>query len=907
MSFTTVHIINHTHWDREWFLTSIYTTQWIPGLIDRLEQLVSNNPNFQYLLDGQTLVIEDLLEITPQYSTKIEELVQNGNLIIGPYYCQPDWRLTSGETLLRNLMYGWQDVKRFGGQSDTGWLVDTFGHISQAPQLHHLFGIEAVYVWRGVPRMEPYFNWQGADGSTLFTVNLFGGYRNLYGVAHAPDLAIKRLEVETTKLQSFYPTDDIPMFDGYDLERNPEDPVQFYQQYASAIPDNIQIKGTSSTDFARELSSKLQHLPVITGELNSGKYGATFPGTLSTRTYLKIMDWDCEHLLYGLCEPLATLARLKGRDYNAQQYETWGRMLLQNTVHDCICGVSIDQVHEKMEYSYHTLFQAARQDISESLAHILNDFAPGVYAINTNPFVYEGWHVLHDNVVHVHTNGVGVWKIRQQEPLEKPCRSVETFDWRNEYYSATVTADGVVQIGKAKLGYLVVNEERGDTYSEQAGDQRGVCKANGPLIIERVNDDYCLVRYNCALQWAGAQISARVQLTFDQTPLVRWQVDLDSRGTNFRVEMIFETAQPGEIYAGMPFDVVKRPSVDKDLLPKQLENGLAKVLLGQRELMEVKTFPFQDFVAVSDGDSSAVVFAKGIHTYQAGDDGAISLTLRRAVEWLTKPDLEHRAGDAGPFMYVPGARCERTVTHEIAVMIGETKIDDMTIHKLNAGFQNPPIIVDHRGYGDQTGWQVLQVSLPLSSMQIYDNKILARFYNPTAKKQVFKKVYQKTDVWGNPKNPVREISTKEIVTVQIDEALPPARSLSNKQSLTPVTWPSWRVGENQGRPDKQVIEQLKTNTAHLGTKLAQVEEELKRTGKNNRPRLQHTYYMLKRKLFEVRLSVLLNEMELAAPERLSYAYLYSRDPDVARLGSELNELRIKRRIYDYVVEALTGQ
>ena len=41
MAKTTVHIINHTHWDREWFLTSVYTTQWIPGLIDRLEEIVA--------------------------------------------------------------------------------------------------------------------------------------------------------------------------------------------------------------------------------------------------------------------------------------------------------------------------------------------------------------------------------------------------------------------------------------------------------------------------------------------------------------------------------------------------------------------------------------------------------------------------------------------------------------------------------------------------------------------------------------------------------------------------------------------------------------------------------------------------------------------------------------------------
>jgi alpha-mannosidase len=87
---TKIHIIHHTHWDREWFLTSVYTSQWIPNLINRLCDLSEKNPNYRFLLDGQTLVIEDLLAIAPQYQTKVEALIRSGTLCIGPYYCQPD-------------------------------------------------------------------------------------------------------------------------------------------------------------------------------------------------------------------------------------------------------------------------------------------------------------------------------------------------------------------------------------------------------------------------------------------------------------------------------------------------------------------------------------------------------------------------------------------------------------------------------------------------------------------------------------------------------------------------------------------------------------------------------------------------------------------------------------------------
>ncbi|MBP8293035.1 MAG: hypothetical protein KAX65_09695, partial [Caldilineaceae bacterium] len=158
------HVINHTHWDREWFLTSVYTSRWIPRLIEKLEQLAAANPDFRYLFDGQTLVLEDLAAVAPAYLEQARALISHGALTIGPYYCQPDWQLTGGELLIRNLRLGQEDVRRYGGAMRTGWLVDTFGHISQAPQIHRIFGIDAVYVWRGVPLLTPYFDWIGSDG-----------------------------------------------------------------------------------------------------------------------------------------------------------------------------------------------------------------------------------------------------------------------------------------------------------------------------------------------------------------------------------------------------------------------------------------------------------------------------------------------------------------------------------------------------------------------------------------------------------------------------------------------------------------------------------------------------------------------------------------------------------------------
>ena len=478
-------------------------------------------------------------------------------------------------------MLGCQDTVRFGGENSTGWLVDTFGHISQSPQIHRLGGIESVYVWRGVPILEPYFHWQGTNGEELFAINLFGGYRNLYGVTHVPEIGVQRLLDEAAKLEPFYPSPDIPLFDGYDLEDNPEDPFRFYKEHLEEITPRITLVKSSPQDFARQISQKMKDLPTYQGELNSGKYAATFPGTLSTRIYLKVMSEDCERLLYQVCEPLGVLARLQGRAYEQKQYESWSRALLQNAVHDCICGVSIDQVHEKMEFTSRQIFDAIQDDIQASLAHILQDFAPGTYAISTNPIPYDGWQVIRNQLYSVQTDGIGVWRVEDSIPVYDSHELIESFTWHNDYYSAQLMEDGTLQVENSIMGALAIYREKGDAYSDERGELIEISRPQKPYLIEQKSDHHCVVKLTYSANWDDARLNAIIRLTFDRSPLIRWRVDLDTRGTDFSVDILFDHVGTGKIFAGMPFDILRRPSTNPDLLPRQLDSTLSGVLIGQ--------------------------------------------------------------------------------------------------------------------------------------------------------------------------------------------------------------------------------------------------------------------------------------------------------------------------------------
>ncbi|MBK9613833.1 hypothetical protein [Candidatus Amarobacter glycogenicus] len=77
-------------------------------------------------------------------------------------------------------------------------------------------------------------------------------------------------------------------------------------------------------------------------------------------------------------------------------------------------------------------------------------------------------------------------------------------------------------------------------------------------IIAKKSAQHCEITFSAAWQNESANVKADIRLIFDHSPLLRWQVDLDSRGTDLRVEMTFATGLPGDIAAGMPFDVVSR-------------------------------------------------------------------------------------------------------------------------------------------------------------------------------------------------------------------------------------------------------------------------------------------------------------------------------------------------------------
>jgi len=97
MPRATYHLIPHTHWDREWYLTR---AEFLPRLVSALDDVLERlgrEPGFRsFLLDGQTVLIEDYLRVRPEQAEAAAAAVQAGRLQVGPWYVLADEQIPSG-------------------------------------------------------------------------------------------------------------------------------------------------------------------------------------------------------------------------------------------------------------------------------------------------------------------------------------------------------------------------------------------------------------------------------------------------------------------------------------------------------------------------------------------------------------------------------------------------------------------------------------------------------------------------------------------------------------------------------------------------------------------------------------------------------------------------------------------
>lgn len=731
----TIHIISHTHWDREWYLHSKYTNEWLVDFFEGLFAMLEKEPGYQFVLDGQTMLLEDYfgelrkkgMSVSDR-KAKLQKHAQARRIFIGPLYNQPDWQLISEESLVKNLILGHQISQEYGDKMKIGWLLDNFGQISQTAQILHQAGLEGIYVWRGV-EMDPQnvsseFYWEAPNGTKLLSIYLLDSYRNGMRLAEYKDIFDIRMKSIYERLLPFASTENILVLNGYDQEIEPDDVLSVMRNGSRNTEDYALIQ-SNPEQYVKAVLEENPALQTLQGALYSGRFISVFPGILSARMYLKQQNHNSEKLVEKNVEPLATMNWLTGGEYNKNHIDAAYKKLLMNQPHDSICGCSIDDVHKDMEERSGLVDTLLNDELNSVLSHLASKInttdSMGLLVFNTSPYKRN---IIVENNADILTvpdvPAFGYKVVKAHEPLNdallvnEEARTVE-----NKHIKVTVNENGSVDVLDkhnnklyAQQGLLQDKCDSGDEYNYSFPTHDTVLTTRDIAAnIKIVQNADQLVRFKIAYDFDVPKTiienrSKRSKETIkmpvttyitvkSDSPVVEFETDILNTAKNHIVSALFETRiQARTSQAGAQFDVVTRDISYEDFDEAEIPTQVKEVIIGAREPKPNKIFPHREFVDISDGSAGLAVLNKGLPEFTVNEvNNVIELTLFRSVEWVAD-EINSRLGDAGPKIFTPDAQCLRQMKFSYALYPHQGDYDSGNVLRIADEYNTDPIIVE---------------------------------------------------------------------------------------------------------------------------------------------------------------------------------------------------------------------
>ncbi len=362
-----IYVYSGTHWDREWFKPYQGFRAW---LVDRLDNAISyleqENGYGVFHLDGQTVVLEDYLQIRPENRERLVALMKKGKIVVGPWYDMPDEFLISGESMIRNLRMGMGVARSFGVEpSHVGYVCDIFGHSSQTPQIFDGMDIHSAVLGRGTNEHElpAHFNWEALDGTKVATFRMreAGGYGDFgyFLDSHPTTMPIEDLERDLKayiddEIKRCGKNDIIFLMDAVDfLPLRPS--ITFYVDAIKRLYPEAEVYHVAIDEMAKAQQAMSDGFDAYRGELCRATkrqhigYCHTITNTLSSRYPIKQYNDRNQTRMEKWVSPLYAF----GLTHMAPGFEREAtKYLLKNHPHDSICGCSIDQVHRDMMFRF---------------------------------------------------------------------------------------------------------------------------------------------------------------------------------------------------------------------------------------------------------------------------------------------------------------------------------------------------------------------------------------------------------------------------------------------------------------------------------------------------------------------------------------------------------------------------
>ena len=342
-----VHVIPHTHWDREWYFTQqdsdVLATYNFTKVIETLENQSSYSC---YHLDGQSSIVEDYLRVLPHMQERLSRLVSDKKLFIGPWYTQTDTYNVAGESIIRNLKYGMHIAEQLGHSMKVGYLPDTFGHNAQMPTLFRGAGIDNIVFWRGIDYDEQvkksHFFWRSAGGDEIVAFNLVHGYGAAKNIVPEADHLDKKIFPMIEKIKSLSGLNDILIPSGGD-QVNIDPALPETLRSATERSETGDVYSISSMEaFVDTLRNNSDEFETFTGEFKAPRYARIHKTIGSVRYDIKKLNFNIEQFLLKKLEFVIAIAKARDIKVHTELVDVAWKKILECHAHDSMGGCNSD-------------------------------------------------------------------------------------------------------------------------------------------------------------------------------------------------------------------------------------------------------------------------------------------------------------------------------------------------------------------------------------------------------------------------------------------------------------------------------------------------------------------------------------------------------------------------------------
>ena len=361
----TVTAVGHTHLDVAWLWRVTHVRDKTGRSFATALNLMEEFPEFSFMYN-QSVLFDFLRRDYPEIWIRVKERVAAGRMDVeGAMWVEPDANLSSGESLIRQILRGRQFmIDEFGVTPRCVWLPDTFGYPASLPQIFAKSGVEYFVTsklsWNDTNRHpNDTFLWQGIDGSRiksqLITTQKSEApdHRTVYN----SELTVSEVFGAWNRYEPKALNDEILICYGHgDGGGGPtRDMVQRGKRLARGVAGAPKVRLEGLSDFLGRLdqsfAARQDAFPVWVGEL----YLEYHRGTFTSVAKNKADNRSSERYLRE-AEFAASVAAMRAdARYPAGDLQYMWDLVLINQFHDILPGTSIASVYADSDADYATV------------------------------------------------------------------------------------------------------------------------------------------------------------------------------------------------------------------------------------------------------------------------------------------------------------------------------------------------------------------------------------------------------------------------------------------------------------------------------------------------------------------------------------------------------------------------